>query len=79
MRSRIRLNETLDKMWNTIPAERRRKRLVEALDGQDPMHDIVDEEEERIGRADKVEFGIEYIEFLMQQVKQLEERLERGD
>jgi hypothetical protein len=73
MRSRIRLNETLDKMWKTIPAARRRKRLAEGLDGQDAMDEIDDEGEERIGRADKVEVAIEYILHLEQRVRELEE------
>jgi len=72
MRSRIRLNETLDKMWKTIPAARRRKRLGEDTDGQDAMEDTDDEEEERIGRADKVEIAIDYIQYLEQRLKELE-------
>jgi len=78
MRSRIRLNETLDKMWKTIPAARRRKHLGEDIDGQDAMEDTDDEEEERTGRADKVEIAIDYIHYLEQRVKQLEERINPG-
>jgi len=75
MRSRIRLNETLDKMWKTIPAARRRKRLGEDTDEQEVMEDTDDEDDERIGRADKVEIGIAYIHYLEQRVQELEERI----
>jgi len=80
MRSRIRLNETLDKMWKTIPASRRRKRQLSlSAEGaeatHDTMEDVDDDEEERIGRADKVEVGIEYILYLEDRVRELEARL----
>lgn len=77
MRSRIRLNETLDKMWKAIPAPRRRRRTSpEAGDASCGEHvDDEDDEEERIGRADKVEVGIDYIIYLEERVKMLEERL----
>jgi hypothetical protein len=80
MRSRIRLNETLDKMWRTIPAPRRRKRLLSvntdgSFDGDEQMDDVEDEDEERIGRADKVEVGIDYIVYLEERVKELEDRV----
>lgn len=83
MRSRIRLNETLDKMWKTIPLSRRRKRVPsinsEAGDGHnDGMEEFDDEDDERIGRADKVEVGIDYIIYLEERVKELEERVGRG-
>jgi hypothetical protein len=83
MRSRIRLNETLDKMWKTIPASRRRKRLgsPNADSGElsnDAMDDLDEDEEERIGRADKVEVGIDYIIYLEERVKELEERTRQG-
>lgn len=78
MRSRIRLNETLDKMWKTIPAARRRKHLMEDFNGQDTMEDIDEDDEERVGRADKVEVGIEYIIYLEKRVKDLEEKVKRG-
>jgi len=80
MRSRIRLNETLDKMWKTIPLARRRRRLPSVgIDGGD-MHpenteELDEEDGERIGRADKVEVGIEYIVYLEDRVRELEERL----
>ena len=80
MRSRIRLNETLDKMWKTIPLARRRRRLPSVgIDGGD-MHtenteELDEEDGERIGRADKVEVGIEYITYLEDRVRELEERL----
>jgi hypothetical protein len=80
MRSRIRLNETLDKMWRTIPVSRRRKRLLSlntegGLDVDDQMDDGEDEDDERIGRADKVEVGIDYIVYLEERVKDLEDRV----
>ena len=80
MRSRIRLNETLDKMWKTIPAARRRKRQLSInSDGAEPHHETMDDvdedEEERIGRADKVEVGIEYILYLEERVRELEARI----
>jgi len=79
MRSRIRLNETLDKMWKTIPVSRRRKRLPQLGENgegsNDPMEDMDEEEEERIGRADKVEVGIDYILYLEDRVRELEQRL----
>ena len=80
MRSRIRLNETLDKMWKTIPLSRRRKRLCSISpvprDGHDDAIDESDdEEEERIGRADKVEIGINYIIYLEERVNELERRV----
>jgi hypothetical protein len=81
MRSRIRLNETLDKMWRTIPVSRRRKRLLSlnaeggGLDVDEQMDDGEDEDEERIGRADKVEVGIDYIVYLEERVKDLEDRV----
>jgi hypothetical protein len=78
MRSRIRLNETLDKMWKTIPAARRRKHLMEDFNGQDTMEDIDDDDEERVGRADKVEVGIDYILYLEKRVKELEDKVKRG-
>lgn len=83
MRSRIRLNETLDKMWKTIPLSRRRRRLSsitsETGDSHnDAMEEFDDDEEERIGRADKVEVGIDYIIYLEERVKELEERIGRG-
>ena len=83
MRSRIRLNETLDKMWKTIPVSRRRKRL-NSLNSEgceasnDGMDDLDEDEEERIGRADKVEVGIDYIIYLEERVKQLEQRVAGG-
>lgn len=83
MRSRIRLNETLDKMWKTIPVTRRRKRL-NALNAEgceasnDAMDDLDEDEEERIGRADKVEVGIDYIIYLEDRVKELEQRVARS-
>jgi hypothetical protein len=83
MRSRIRLNETLDKMWKTIPVSRRRKRL-NSLNSEgcevsnDAMDDLDEDEEERIGRADKVEVGIDYIIYLEERVKELEQRVGRG-
>ena len=84
MRSRIRLNETLDKMWKTIPLARRRKHLPsispDSRDGHnDAMEDFDEDEEERIGRADKVEVGIDYIIYLEERVKELENRVNRGD
>ena len=80
MRSRIRLNETLDKMWKTIPLSRRRRRLSSVgVDGGEMITEHVEEldedDEERIGRADKVEVGIEYIAYLEDRVKELEVRL----
>lgn len=77
MRSRIRLNETLDKMWKTIPLARRRKRLSNNPENGDnePMEDLEEDEEERIGRADKVEVGIDYILYLEERVRELEARL----
>lgn len=80
MRSRIRLNETLDKMWRTIPVSRRRKRLASVntdggLDANDAMDDLEEEDDERIGRADKVEVGIDYIIYLEERVRELEERV----
>jgi hypothetical protein len=77
MRSRIRLNECLDKMWKTIPPTRRRRLSVSAdgTDGNEQMEDYDDDEEERIGRADKVEVGIDYIIHLEERVRELEERL----
>ena len=83
MRSRIRLNETLDKMWKTIPVSRRRKQL-NSLNSEgcevsnDAMDDLDEDEEERIGRADKVEVGIDYIIYLEERVKELEQRVGRG-
>ena len=83
MRSRIRLNETLDKMWKTIPVSRRRKQL-NSLNSEgcevsnDNMEDLDEDEEERIGRADKVEVGIDYIIYLEERVKELEQRVGRG-
>jgi hypothetical protein len=82
MRSRIRLNETLDKMWRSIPIARRRKHLSLAtadgsLDANDPMDDLEEEDDERIGRADKVEVGIDYIVYLEERVRELEERVNR--
>ena len=83
MRSRIRLNETLDKMWKTIPLSRRRKRLSstspESCDSHnDGMEDFDEDEEERIGRADKVEVGIDYIIYLEDRVKELEDGVRHG-
>jgi hypothetical protein len=83
MRSRIRLNETLDKMWRTIPVSRRRKRLSSVKsescdDTYDAMEDFDEDEEERIGRADKVEVGIDYIIYLEERVKELENRVNCG-
>ena len=83
MRSRIRLNETLDKMWKTIPLSRRRKRLSsispESCDSNnDAIDDFDEEEEERTGRADKVEVGINYIIYLEERVKELEDRVSHG-
>ena len=80
MRSRIRLNETLDKMWKTIPFSRRRKRLSSlSSDGcennNDAMEELDEDEEERIGRADKVELGIDYIIYLEERVRELEDRM----
>ena len=80
MRSRIRLNETLDKMWRTIPVSRRRKRLLSlntegGFDVDEQMDDGEDEDEERIGRADKVEVGIDYIVYLEERVEDLEDRV----
>ena len=49
------------------------------LDGGDlhseQLDDLDEDEEERIGRADKVEVGIEYIIHLEDRVKELEARL----
>jgi hypothetical protein len=42
------------------------------------MDDFDDDEEERIGRADKVEVGIDYIIHLEGRVKELEECLGHG-
>jgi hypothetical protein len=53
MRSRVRLNETIDKMWETIPG----------------AHD----REKKIGRAEKVAVAIDYIKYLGDKVKELEE------
>jgi hypothetical protein len=82
MRSRIRLNETLDKMWKTIPISRRRKRLSMSSDNCEPhndaMEDFEEDEEERIGRADKVEVGIDYISYLEERVRELEQQLVVG-
>jgi hypothetical protein len=81
MRSRIRLNETLDKMWKTIPISRRRKRLSNSENGEhhhDVMEDYDEDEEERIGRADKVEVGIDYIIYLEDRVRDLEQQLTVG-
>jgi hypothetical protein len=77
MRSRIRLNETLDKMWKTIPISRRRKRLPHLAENGDnnTVEDMDEDEEERIGRADKVEVGIDYILYLEDRVKELETRV----
>lgn len=67
-------------MWKTIPLARRRKRLSSVgIDGGD-MHtenteELDEDDGERIGRADKVEVGIEYIAYLEDRVKELEERL----
>lgn len=82
MRSRIRLNETLDKMWKTIPMSRRRRRLSSISSDpcdshNDAMEEFDEDEEERIGRADKVEVGIDYIIYLEARVKELEERIGR--
>jgi len=86
MRSRIRLNETLDKMWKTIPASRRRKRQMSVNeDGAEGGHheqmddDLDDDDDERIGRADKVEVGIDYIIYLEERVKELENHLPDSD
>lgn len=82
MRSRIRLNETLDKMWKTIPLSRRRKRLSVASDNCELHNDAIEEfdedEEERIGRADKVEVGIDYIIYLEERVRELEQEVGVG-
>ena len=68
-------------MWKTIPVARRRKRL-NALNAEggceasnDAMDDLDEDEEERIGRADKVEVGIDYILYLEDRVKELEQRV----
>ena len=83
MRSRIRLNETLDKMWKTLPLSRRRRRMSSVIleDGDidnERLEDLDEDEEERIGRADKVEVGIEYIMYLEDRVKELEAQLTEG-
>jgi len=39
------------------------------------MDDVDEDDEERIGRADKVEVGIEYILYLEDRVRELEGRL----
>ena len=83
MRSRIRLNETLDKMWKTIPLSRRRRGLSSITSDtcdshNDAMEEFDDDEEERIGRADKVEVGIDYIIYLEERVKELEETIGRS-
>ena len=79
MRSRIRLNETLDKMWKTIPLFRRRRLASANFEGReihnDLQEDLDEDEGERIGRADKGEVGIEYIMYLEDRVKALEEQL----
>lgn len=79
MRSRIRLNETLDKMWKTIPAARRKKGLSLSLHctaendvHMDELEEEDDDDEERIGRADKVEVAIDYIMFLEERIHLLE-------
>ena len=68
-------------MWKTIPASRRRRRMSsvsgDGIDGNDQMEDLDDDEEERIGRADKVEVGIDYIIYLEERVKDLEKDLGR--
>ena len=72
MRSRIRLNETLDKIWKTIPVSRRLKQL-----NSEGAMDLDEDEEERIGRAEKLEVGIDYIIYLEERVKELEQRVGR--
>jgi hypothetical protein len=67
-------------MWKTIPSARRRRRLSSVgVDGGEmniePLEELDEDDEERIGRADKVEVGIEYIAYLEDRVKELEERL----
>ena len=62
---------------------RRRKRLssisADSYDSHnDAMEDFDEDEEERIGRADKVEVGIDYIIYLEERVKELEDRVSRG-
>jgi hypothetical protein len=42
------------------------------------MEEFDEDEEERIGRADKVEVGIDYIIYLEDRVKELEERISGG-
>lgn len=75
-RSRIRLNETLDKMWRTIPITRRRKRIPPPKESGNKIVEVTSGEEEdgeeRIGRADKVEVGIDYILYLEERIKKLE-------
>jgi hypothetical protein len=69
-------------MWRTIPVARRRKHLTSVTadgsqDANDPMDDLEEEDDERIGRADKVEVGIDYIVYLEERVRELEERVNR--
>jgi hypothetical protein len=69
-------------MWKTIPVARRRKRLASvtadgSVDANDAMDDLEEEDDERIGRADKVEVGIDYIVYLEERVRELEERVNR--
>ena len=40
--------------------------------------DLDEDEEERIARAEKVEVGIDYIIYLEERVKELEQRVRRG-
>jgi len=81
-RSRIRLNETLDKMWRTIPITRRRKRMPPVKESSNKIVEMAsgeeNDEEERIGRADKVEVGIDYILYLEERIKKLEAQADQS-
>jgi hypothetical protein len=82
MRSRLRLNVTLEKLWKIIPPTRRQNRASPSsptpegkMDQYIKQSEKDDEEEDKLGRADKVEIAIDYIIHLEDRVRELEQSL----